>query len=83
MVCFGNGYLYFNKGNPNKLNFVKKIFLNWNLVRFIRLLLGLGIFIQGVFDKDLLRIIIGFLFFGMAIVNVGCCGSNGCSIKTK
>ena len=60
---------------------MKIILQHWNFIRFIRLVLGLGILIQGILYKDPLRIILGLLFGGMAVANIGCLGNSGCSIN--
>lgn len=52
------------------------IFKNWNLVRFIRLGIGLFILVQAVIAADVLFGLAGLLFTGMAVFNAGC-GSTG------
>lgn len=54
------------------------IYSKWDLIRIIRLLAGLAILIQAVLAKDIVFGMIGLLFAGMALFNVGCCGTNGC-----
>ena len=61
---------------------MKMILQHWNFIRFTRLVLGLGILIQGILYKDPLRIILGLLFGGMAVANIGCCGNSSCSINS-
>ena len=57
----------------------QKIFSNWNLMRALRLVIGLAITIQGFIANDKLFIIAGLLFTGMALFNIGCCGAGGCN----
>ena len=57
----------------------QKIFCNWNLMRALRLVIGLAIAIQGFIANDKLFIIAGLLFTGIALFNIGCCGAGGCN----
>lgn len=56
---------------------------NWNFMRFVRLGLGIAIIVQSVIAKDWTMGILGFLFSGMAVFNIGCCGTGGCAVPTK
>jgi hypothetical protein len=58
---------------------MKAIVQNWNLMRFIRLLLGAMVIIQSINTKDYLFAFIALLFAGMALLNIRCCGTSGCS----
>lgn len=62
---------------------MKMMLAHWRFMRLIRLVLGLSILIQGILERDPLRIIFGLLFSGMAIANIGCCGSGGCPVNLK
>ncbi|HEY8690359.1 MAG TPA: hypothetical protein VIM07_14070 [Chitinophagaceae bacterium] len=62
---------------------MKAIMQGWNFMRIIRLLLGLGIFIQGIITKDITSIVLGIVFVAMPVFNIGCCGSNGCAVNTN
>ena len=57
----------------------RSILNNWNLMRFIRLGLGISILIQSITQKDWTIGILGILFISMPIFNIGCCGG-ACSI---
>ena len=59
----------------------KAILSNWNFMRVLRLVLGLSILGQAFYQADFWVGVAGALFSGMAIFNVGCCGSNGCSVN--
>ncbi len=59
------------------------ILQNWNIMRAIRLLLGLLIIAQAFAERNILVGILGASFAGMAIMNVGCCGNGGCSPSKK
>lgn len=57
------------------------ILYNWYVMRGLRLVIGLIALVQSVVQKDItLGIITGFLLF-TAIVNIGCCGGNGCKVN--
>lgn len=62
---------------------MKAIVSQWHLMRIIRLMIGLLIIVQAVADRNWMVGALGFLFTSMAIFNVGCCGSNGCSPTKK
>ena len=59
------------------------IFSNWNFMRVSRLLIGLGILIQGIVIKDILFGIAGFIFSGLALFNLGCCAVGSCAVAPK
>lgn len=60
-------------------NMIKTITQNWNLLRLIRLLLGVMIIVQSVGIKDYLFGSIGLLFAVMTLLNIGCCSTGVCS----
>ncbi len=62
---------------------MKSILQQWNFMRALRLVLGVAILIQGIVGKDATTIVLGVLFAGMAVANVGCCGSGGCAVPTR
>jgi hypothetical protein len=55
---------------------------NWNIVRFLRLGIGLAIIVQAIVAKDILFGFAGLLFTGMALFNAACCGVGGCATPT-
>jgi hypothetical protein len=55
------------------------IFYNWNIIRFLRLGIGLVILIQAVMAADILFGLIGLIFTGMAVFNASCCGAGSCA----
>jgi hypothetical protein len=61
---------------------MKAILHGWNIMRIVRFGFGLAILIQGVVAKDSLTIILGLILGGMAVANLGCCGTGGCAINT-
>lgn len=52
-------------------------------MRWLRLGLGIAIIVQSIMAHDATAAIIGGLLAGMAIFNVGCCGTAGCSVPQK
>lgn len=56
---------------------------NWNLFRFLRLVMGIAIFVQAIMVKDIFLGLAGLLFSGMALFNMGCCGTAGCYMPPK
>lgn len=62
---------------------MQTILKNWNLFRVLRVALGAFILIQGIFIKDGFSMLMGTVFGGMALLNIGCCGSGGCGIPVN
>lgn len=60
---------------------MKTILQGWNFMRILRLVLGIIITIQGIKAEEAAYIILGLLFSGMSVANIGCCGTNGCSVN--
>lgn len=61
---------------------MKAILQGWNMMRILRLVFGLAILIQGLVAGDSLTIILGLILGGMAVANLGCCGTSTCAINT-
>lgn len=55
---------------------------NWHLMRILRLLLGIIIIIQGAVEHEAAFVLMGILFSGMSVLNIGCCGPAGCSTSS-
>lgn len=55
----------------------------WNMMRLLRLVLGIIIIGQAFAGKDVVLGILGFLLTGMALLNMGCCGVNGCAVPSQ
>ena len=62
---------------------MRAILQGWNFMRILRLGLGIAIIIQGVVAKETMTIVLGAIFGGMALANIGCCGTNGCAISSR
>lgn len=59
------------------------VLTNWNLFRLLRLVIGVAIIVQAILVKDSMLIVAGLLFTGMAVFNIGCCGTEGCYTSAK
>lgn len=62
---------------------MKALLEGWNVMRILRLVLGVAILLQGIVARDVVTIILGTAFGGMALANVGCCGANGCAVNYR
>ena len=58
---------------------MKNYLEGWNVMRLLRLILGIIIIVQGIQGNDWSFILLGSLFSLMPIFNVGCCGASGCN----
>ena len=70
-----------DKSQKTNLEIMQKILQGWNFMRILRLVMGIIIIIQGINGGQALYIIIGILFSGMSLANIGCCGTTGCDVK--
>lgn len=59
------------------------LFNNWNLMRWLRLGLGIYISVQAVETLSLFLGVVAVFFLFQAITNTGCCGTNGCALPMK
>jgi hypothetical protein len=62
---------------------MKTILQQWNLMRILRLGLGIAIIVQGIAARETVAVVLGVIFGGMAFANIGCCGTNGCAINSR
>ena len=61
----------------------QRILSNWNFMRLLRLGLGLAIMVQAVWESTWTLGFVGLLLTAMPVLNIGCCGSTGCSISSR
>jgi hypothetical protein len=61
------------------MNFLK----SWNFMRVLRFIFGGGAIIQALITKDITLGVLGIIVGGMALLNVGCCGTSGCETNLK
>lgn len=62
---------------------MKVLMSDWNVMRVIRLALGILVIIQSISEKNYMLTFAGGLFAFLALINVGCCGANGCAVNTR
>ena len=62
---------------------MRAILQGWNFIRILRLGLGIAVIIQGIVAKETTTIVFGTIFGGMALANIGCCGTNGCAVNSR
>ena len=60
---------------------IKTILNNWSVMRGLRLVIGVIALVQSIIQKDITLGIIAAFLLVTAIANVGCCGSNGCTVN--
>lgn len=73
-------------GLTSKNKGMDKLLKNWDMMRIIRLLLGLGVGGYAIAQKDYTFLLLAGFFLFQAIMNISCCGAQGCSTtkpKTK
>ena len=58
---------------------LKSYLNNWTLMRLIRTVLSVLIIIQAISIHDIAMSLVGIVLLGMALANIGCCGSGGCA----
>jgi hypothetical protein len=58
---------------------MKEYLKNWDLMRVLRLAIGIFIIVQSVVSKDWLFVGAGVLLSLMPIMNIGCCSASGCN----
>jgi len=56
---------------------------NWNLMRFLRLGIGIYIAVQAIETQSAFSGVVAVFFIYQAVTNTGCCGSNGCAVPIK
>ena len=59
---------------------MKTILQGWHFMRTLKLIIAIAIVVQGISSRDTVTIVLGVLFGGMAVANIGCCGVGGCAV---
>ena len=62
---------------------MRKYLNNWDAVRIIRLLAGVGFGIYAVVSKEYLFLMLAGMFLLQSIFTVSCSGAGGCSTEPK
>ncbi len=52
---------------------------NWDTVRIIRLIAGIGFGVYAIVGKEYILLLIAGLLLMQAVFNISCCGAGGCS----
>lgn len=61
---------------------MKEYIKKWNFMRFLRLVLGVIIVVQGVQHGEWLFVVLGAMFSILALLNLSTCGiNNSCASK--
>ncbi|MDR3706323.1 MAG: hypothetical protein P4L28_10490 [Paludibacteraceae bacterium] len=58
-------------------------FRGWSFSRYFRLFIGSLIAIYGVDSSQYILLFVSAWFIIFALLNVSCCGTNGCSTSTR
>ena len=56
---------------------------SWGFMRVLRFVFGAFAIVQAIITLDIVLGILGSVVGGMALLNVGCCGTNGCETNYK
>lgn len=62
---------------------MRTLLTNWNVMRVIRLILGIILIVQGAGNGEVLYFVLGGALALMALANAGCCGAGGCAVDTR
>lgn len=60
-----------------------KFLRSLSFMRALRLIFGAFAIVQAIITMDIILGLLGVVVGGMALFNVGCCGSNGCSVDEQ
>lgn len=61
---------------------MKSFIRKWDIMRVLRLALGIFIIVQGIQMKEWLFVTLGAMFTLMPLLNIGCCAT-GCNTTTR
>lgn len=56
---------------------------SWGFMQVLRFVFGVVVMIQAIITLDMVLGIMGLVVGGMAFLNLGCCGANGCEANDK
>ena len=63
------------------MNIVDTLKQRWDFMRILRLVIGVTVIGQAVMMQELLLAIGGGMLTTMAVLNIGCCGTQGCGVN--
>jgi hypothetical protein len=52
---------------------------NWNIMRVLRLAIAVWLLVSAFQTKEIMFGLLGGMLLVLAVMNVGCCGANGCA----
>jgi hypothetical protein len=55
----------------------------WNIMRVLRLVIGIAAMIQAYQQSSWPLAVAGFFVMLLALANLGCCGTAGCTVKSR
>lgn len=59
------------------------ILTGWNLMRALRLAIGVIIAVQGIQASEWMLVVMGGVFALMPLFNVGCCATGNCAMPER
>lgn len=62
---------------------MKQWIQSWNLMRLLRLVMGIAIIFQGIDAKQWFIVALGVFFAVLPVLNIGCCGASSCRTSFK
>lgn len=65
------------------MNILSSLKQSWDFVRILRLVIGVTVIGQAFIMQEWLLGIGGGMLTTMAVLNIGCCGTQGCSVSPK
>ena len=65
-------------------NWKQSITSGWDLMRIVRLAIGMMLLVQGIYSRDWMIGMFSTFFLYQAVTNTGCCGTKACYMpKTR
>jgi hypothetical protein len=65
------------------MNILSSLKQRWDFVRILRLVIGVTVIGQAFIMQEWLLGIGGGMLTTMAVLNIGCCGTQGCAVTPK
>ncbi len=62
---------------------MKALLYNWNLMRFVRLAIGIYGVVQAILQEDVMIGALGGFLLVTALANIAGCGAGGCAINSR
>lgn len=62
---------------------IQNILSNWSFMKILKLGLGTLVLIQAIHNHDTAMAMFGGIFMLQALLNIGCCGPNGCAVPVN